>query len=163
MHRNVNSELILHRYCSHSDAHSTDARVKVDSSSAVTAVKVQHIYVTFSPSPIIGTSDAMVHLLEQRTTRAAVNAEYIDEEMYAMTISNMGVVRIRVHSPSTTSPTTTTTPTSSSSHRGVANALASLDQLLHQVVPLQLPLSMIDWPDNHWRGKIHISTLCSQE
>jgi len=87
-------------------------------------------------------SSTMKKILQHRSEDNQANARYIDAEMYTLTISTNGIVNIKVHALDMVAGV----------HRGVANAFATLDQLLHQVIPLNLPLSIVDWPDNHWRG-----------
>jgi hypothetical protein len=130
-------ERILSRYCG------STARVPRDLALQIRTVAVHRIEVTYSSVNLLTTSAAMQEVLRQRSAAERENAHYIDEELYALDVSAEGTVRISVHSPALYA----------GSYRGIANALASLDQLLHQVVPLQLPVAMLDWPDNHWRGE----------
>lgn len=115
----------------------------VQAQHAASSTPVAHIHVTFTSSKLIATSSAMKNILHQRSEEAKKNAQYIDDEMYTLNVSQEGVVYIMVH---------TSAETDSATHRGLANAFATLDQLFNQPIPVQLPLSIIDWPDNHWRG-----------
>jgi hypothetical protein len=130
-------ERILSRYCS------STARVPRDPALQIQTVTVHRIEVTYSSVNLLATSAAMQEVLQQRSAAERENAHFIDEEMYALDVSADGTVHITVHSSALYT----------GSYRGIANALASLDQLLHQVVPVQLPVAILDWPDNHWRGK----------
>ena len=137
---------IFERYCSSSrvSSHYADARI--------TTTSVSNIIITFSTEHLLADSEAMREALAHRSEHSKHNAVPIDAEMYKLNISSDGTVHITVHANHSNTDSTTTTSTSAFAHRGVANALATLDQLLHQTVPLKLPLSVLDWPDNAWRG-----------
>ena len=136
---NTKSENILNRYCAQQNK-SPSSENTSPSDSTVTTVLIHNVYVTYTTSHLLATSDSMRKLIQLRTAEEQANAQYIDDEMYSLSVSQAGVVHIRIHS-------------SIHSNRALTNAFASLDQLVNQVVPVQLPLSIIDWPDNHWRGK----------
>lgn len=110
---------------------------------AAPSLPVTHVHVTFTSSNLLATSSAMKDILHHRTEEVKRNAQYIDDEMYTLDVSEDGVVYIMVH---------TSTATGSAPHRGLANAFSTLEQLVNQAIPVKLPLSIIDWPDNHWRG-----------
>jgi hypothetical protein len=133
----IRHERILSRYCG------TTGRVLRDPALQIKTVTVRTIEVIYSNVNLLATSAAMQETLKQRSAAERENAHYIDEEMYALDVTTDGNVRITVHSPTL----------NAGSYRGIANALATLDQLLHQVVPMPLPVAILDWPDNHWRGK----------
>ena len=142
---------IFERYCSSSrvSSHFADTRIKITS--------VSKIYITFSTEHLLADSEAMRETLNHRSEHSKQNAVPIDAEMYKLTISSDGTVHITVHanpSNADSSIPISTASTTVFAHRGVANALATLDQLLHQTVPLKLPLSVLDWPDNAWRGTL---------
>jgi hypothetical protein len=104
---------------------------------------VQDIDIYFNDANILAKSEAMRTVLDRRPRDVQENAHYIDAEMYALNVTAEGRVYITVHSPALYD----------GAHRGLANALATLEQLVNQAVPVQLPLAIVDWPDNHWRGE----------
>jgi hypothetical protein len=106
-------------------------------------IAVQNIEVYFSDANILASSEAMRTVLDRRPSDVQENARYIDAEMYALNVTAEGRVQITVHSPALYE----------GASRGLANALATLEQLVSQAVPVQLPLAIVDWPDNHWRGE----------
>ncbi len=138
---------IFERYCQSSrvSSHAVD--------SSITTTSVSKITITFSTEHLLADSEAMRDTLTHRSEHSKQNAVPIDAEMYKLTIATDGTVHITVHASAThPSDSTTSSTTTAFAHKGVANALATLDQLLHQTVPLRLPLRVLDWPDNAWRG-----------
>jgi len=138
---------IYDRYCQSSRVSSHRA------DSSITTTSVSKIIITFSTGHLLADSDAMRETLAHRSEHSKQNAVPIDAEMYKLTISGDGTVHITVHASATHPPDSTPSiSTTAFAHKGVANALATLDQLLHQTVPLRLPVRVLDWPDNAWRG-----------
>jgi N-acetyl-beta-hexosaminidase len=39
-------------------------------------------------------------------------------------------------------------------YQGVKHALATLSQILYSMPTYHFPIEIVDWPDNHWRGKL---------
>ena len=106
-------------------------------------ITINHIEIIFIETNLLETSTIMKNILNKRSKETKENAYYIDEEMYSIDISKQGHVKIHIHS----------SRLYNNIYRGLANALASLDQILTQSIPIQLPLAILDWPDNHWRGE----------
>lgn len=145
---------IFERYCQSSrvSTHLADT--------SITTIDVSKIIITFSPEHLLASSDAMRETLSHRSPQSKQNAIPIDAEMYKLAISADGTVHIVVHAkPISSTDTSASTSTTAFAHRGAANALATLDQLLHQTVPLRLPLKVVDWPDNPWRGAYYFTLL----
>jgi len=138
---------VFKRYCASAktSTHHQDA--------SITTTSVGDIFISVAPENLLATTDAMKDVLWKRSAESRLNAAYIDDEMYHLSINTQGQVFIIVHA--------LRTPLSATAvHQGVVNALGTLDQLLHQTVPLRLPLSVLDWPDNHWRGEFVCCVLC---
>lgn len=133
--RNRDVQSMVDRFCTETVA---TARSLKPSSLVIHDVEIR-----FVETNLLATSEVMNSILVNRSKEARDNAAYIDAEMYTLDISTDGVAHIQVHSPALYP----------GAHRGLANALATLEQLVHQAVPVQVPLSILDWPDNHWRGK----------
>lgn len=133
---------IFNRFCSETNA-------AYHSHGPQTAL-ISDVVITFSDAHILATSSDMWWLLAARSSEAQQNAAYIDAEMYSLRVGTDGRAHIAVHSPSLFE----------GAHRGLANAFASLEQLVHQAIPVQLPLLIVDWPDNHWRGELRSVTIC---
>jgi len=131
---------VFRRYC---DSAKTATHIH---DASITTTSVEDIFISFAPESLLASTDAMKDVLRKRSAESRLNAAYIDDEMYKLSINNQGQVFIEVHAPRTPLGATAV-------HQGVVNALGTLDQLLHQTVPLRLPLSVLDWPDNHWRGE----------
>ena len=108
----------------------------------INIITINHIEIIFIETNLLETSTIMKNILHKRSKETKENAYYIDEEMYSIDISIHGHVKIHIHS----------SRLYNNIYRGLANALASLDQIITQSMPIQLPLSILDWPDNHWRG-----------
>lgn len=132
-HQDVN--MIVNRFCTETVASTRSSRPG--------NMVIHDVEINFVETNLLATSEMMQSILANRVKEAKDNAAYIDAEMYTLDISTDGVARIQTHSPLLYP----------GSHRGLANALASLEQLVHQAVSVQVPLSIVDWPDNHWRGE----------